>query len=169
MTTRLATMADIPVLVSLINSAYRATEGIKGWTYEGHLLEGLRTDEAHLQSLLLQKDHFLLICTEGDSIVGSVSLEVMEGKLYFGMLSVDPRVQSRGIGTRLVHSSIAFAKEHHCSVIQLTVLSVRQELIDWYQRCGFKPTGELIPFPEGEKFGKSKMPLELLCMELNIE
>ena len=36
----------------------------------------------------------------------------------------------------------------------MTVISVRDELIAWYERRGYRRTGELSPFPYGdERFG----------------
>ena len=48
-----ATIQDIPVLVPLINSAYRGEDSKKGWTTEANLLKGeLRTDIPSLTNLL---------------------------------------------------------------------------------------------------------------------
>jgi hypothetical protein len=48
----------------------------------------------------------------------------------------------------------------------MTVISVRHELINWYERHGYKDTGAKKPFPaEATKFGQPKFPLEFIVME----
>jgi hypothetical protein len=39
----------------------------------------------------------------------------------------------------------------------MTVISIRDELIDWYERRGYRRTGRYSPFPYGdERFGIPK-------------
>ncbi|EIM00123.1 N-acetyltransferase GCN5 [Rhodanobacter sp. 115] len=40
---RIATAADIPALLALVQSAYRGDSGRRGWTTESDLLDGQRT------------------------------------------------------------------------------------------------------------------------------
>ena len=47
----------------------------------------------------------------------------------------------------------------------MTVISVRDELIKWYQKHGYYKTGETKPFPSDEKFGIPKQPLEFIVMQ----
>ncbi|HTL09211.1 MAG TPA: hypothetical protein VL307_13170, partial [Chitinophagaceae bacterium] len=47
-----ATLTDLPALNKLINGAYRGEDAKKGWTTEADLLDGIRTDEDALQSLM---------------------------------------------------------------------------------------------------------------------
>lgn len=170
MKTAIATLQDLQRLSVLINSAYRATEGIKGWTYEGHLLEGARTNTAHLKELITLKDNFLLKCTDDEgNIVGSVHLEIIGNLLYLGMLAVDPRFQNKGIGKFILNASRNFALEHHCYTLKITVINNRNELIEWYERCGFVRTKEVIDFQPDERFGKIKQPLELMSMEWQLD
>lgn len=160
-----ATIADIPALVKVINSAYRATEGVKGWTYEGHLLEGTRTDAAHVGSLIAAPDSVILVCRDEDAVTGSVHLEKQGTTMYLGMLSVDPTLQNKGTGRAILNASRKYALEQGCTEIKITVISIRYELIAWYERCGFVMTEEKVPFHEGEKFGKQQQPLELCVMK----
>jgi hypothetical protein len=45
----------------------------------------------------------------------------------------------------------------HCREMQMTVISVRDELIAWYERRGYTRTGIYSPFPYGDaRFGLPK-------------
>lgn len=163
MTIEKITIADIPVLTDLINSAYR---GGNGWTSEGHLLEGSRINEQMLTTYLDDKTVTILKLTDGtNNIVGTVYLEVKENKLYLGMLSVSPDAQNKQIGRILLEEAEHFARQQHCSVITITVISARPELINWYERRGFIKTGYTEAFPEDIYIGIPKQSLELIEME----
>ena len=63
-------------------------------------------------------------------------------KLYVGMFSVSPLLQAKGIGRLLLTAAEDYAKQLNCTVLTMTVISTRHELIGWYQRRGYKATGE---------------------------
>lgn len=160
------TAADIPELIDLVNSAYRGEESKKGWTSEAYLLRGIRIDEATLSGYLQQKNVTILKYTDAiDKIIGTVYLEIKGNMLYLGMLSVSPVVQSKGTGRALLQEAEVFAKAHNCDKISMTVISVRSELISWYERRGYVFTGEMQPFQGDGKFGESDQPLEFIVME----
>jgi ribosomal protein S18 acetylase RimI-like enzyme len=74
------------------------------------------------------------------------------------MLTVSPELQGKGLGKMLLEESEAFAQFWDCSHIVMTVIASRIELIAWYERHGFKKTGETKPFPYGEeRFGIPKV------------
>ena len=100
----IATIEDIPALVSLINSAYRGEASKKGWTTEADLLEGeLRTDISTLIEIMSRPDAVILKYTTAEKVItGSVFLEKQERGLYLGMLSVSPLQQASGIGKQLM-------------------------------------------------------------------
>jgi len=50
----------------------------------------------------------------------------------------------------------------------MTVISTRHELISWYERRGYKATGEIQPFHDGTKFGVPKQRIELIVLEKGI-
>ncbi|GAA3920632.1 GNAT family N-acetyltransferase [Chitinophaga oryziterrae] len=158
-------LTDIPELTDLINSAYKGGDSENGWTSEGHLVEGSRVNEQMIIKYLDNKDVTILKLTdETNRIIGSVYLETKgSSKLYLGMLSVSPSVQNKGVGRILLEESENFAKQHHRNVITISVISVRTELISWYERRGFIKSGKLLPFPTN--VGNPKTPLELVEME----
>ena len=161
-----AISADIPELVKLVNSAYRGDHSKKGWTTEADLLEGLRTDEESLSASINKRGAVILIGKdESNGLLGCIYLQKQESKLYLGMLTVSPDIQSRGIGKKLLAAADQYASEHECISIFMTVISLRHELISWYERHGYKKTGESKPFPTDTKFGIPKQPLEFIVLE----
>lgn len=167
MTVSKASIEDIPELVPLINSAYRGEASKKGWTTEADLLVGaMRTDIPMLTELMSHpKAAVLKISNEENKIVGSVYLNIKERGLYLGMLTVSPLLQAKGIGKKLMAASEAFAKENKCPCIFMNVISVRYELITWYEKLGYYKTGETKPLPADNRFGVPTQPLEFAIME----
>jgi len=164
-----ATIQDIPELNVLINSAYRGESSKKGWTTEEHLLDGIRTDEENLSELLQKENVTILKYTANNKIIGSVYLEKQDKKLYLGMLTVSPELQGGGVGKKLMQAAEDFARNAQLDKISMTVISVRKELIAYYERRGYKNTGETKPFPMHDpKFGLPKQFLEFIVMEKEI-
>ncbi|HEY4325192.1 MAG TPA: GNAT family N-acetyltransferase [Mucilaginibacter sp.] len=164
-----ATLADVPELNILVNSAYRGETSQLGWTSEAHLLDGIRIDETTLTGYFNDGKVIILKNTnDGGQITGCVYLEVRTPKLYVGMFSVSPLLQGKGVGKDLLLAAETCAKQLNCDTLIITVISTRSELIDWYQRRGFKATGEIEPFHEGTKFGIPKQHIELIIMEKKV-
>ena len=153
-------------MTNLVNAAYRGDRSRQGWTTEADLIDGdMRTDEVSL-ARLIQKDGAVILKYQEDSqILGCVFLEKQSDELYLGMLTVSPSQQGAGIGKKLLNAAIDYAIEKKCTAIRITVISARKELIEWYQRHGYHPTGETKPFPADDKFGKPKLPIEFIVMK----
>jgi ribosomal protein S18 acetylase RimI-like enzyme len=161
-----ATPLDAKELNVLVNSAYRGDSSKQGWTTEADLLDGTRIDEAALLDLLAKPDTTILKFVENGNIIGCVELREEKGKLYLGMLSVSPTVQSKGIGKRLLAAGEDHARAKNISSIFMTVISVRKELIDWYVRHGYQLTGERKPFTVPDvRWGVPKQQLEFVVLE----
>ena len=164
-----ATEQDIPVLVKLINSAYRGESSKKGWTTEADLLEGERTNIPGLTQMLNKKNAVILrYCDEDNTLRGCVYLEKKDSKMYLGMLTVSPTEQAKGIGKKLLSASEEYARKHDCSAVQMKVISVRDELISWYERHGYYKVGEKIPFVADTPFQLPKQVLEFLVLEKDL-
>jgi len=161
-----ANLQDVPELNVLVNSAYRGETSKKGWTTEANLLDGIRIDEETLYSYFDNPQIIILKNTdESGRITGSVYLEIRSPKLYVGMFSVSPLLQGKGVGRQLLEAAETLAKQLNCHTLTMTVISTRRELISWYERRGFKATGEILPFHEGTKFGVPKQLIELIVLE----
>jgi acyl-CoA-binding protein/ribosomal protein S18 acetylase RimI-like enzyme len=165
-----ATEHDAQSLVILLNSAYRGESAKKGWTNEAHLISGkVRTNEQTIIQLINQPGSVILTCTNNQNqIVGCVNLQKHNQKLYLGMLAVSPLLQGAGIGKILLHAAEEHAKKNDCNSIDMTVISVRKELIDWYKRHGYRDTGERKSFPEDDITGKHLQELEFAVLEKSL-
>ena len=89
----------------------------------------------------------------------------MDNAIYLGLFSVSPLVQNKGIGKQILVAAEEYAKQLQCSSINMTVISARTELIDWYKRNGYIDTGIRKPFLEDGIAGKHLQPLEFMVLE----
>ena len=162
-----ATKEDIPELVALMDSAYRGEESKKGWTSEADILLGeKRTDEAVVLNYVQNPGAvFLKYINDDGRIEGCVFLRKDKERLYLGMLCVSPLSQAKGIGKELIRRAEEHAKEVDCSSVYMSVISIRYELINWYERRGYSKTGETTPFLVDERFGIPTQPLEFVILE----
>lgn len=161
-----ASIVDAAELTALVNSAYRGETSQQGWTSEAHLLDGIRIDEPTFTSYLEDSGIIILKHYNTDGVITAcVYLEKRDNKLYLGMLTVSPPEQGKGIGKKLLTAAEHYARLLHCNAIQITVITTRAALIAWYERLGYKKTGEIVPFPKDEKFGRPKAFIELMVME----
>jgi ribosomal protein S18 acetylase RimI-like enzyme len=146
---RAAQAEDAAAATALINSAYRGESSAKGWTTEAHLLQGRRIDESGLLELIATPETLILLCLQCEEIIGSVLLQKRaEGVGYIGMFVVRPDLQARGVGRLLMREAEQTA-QRLWSVTRMTmsVVSLRRELIAYYERRGYVLTGERLPFP----------------------
>lgn len=158
-----ATPADIGPLVALVESAYRGDASKQGWTTEADMLEGRRTGTDDIEACLARPDSRIVIA-EGASSDGSpellacAHLAVEDGAGYFGMFSVRPNLQGGGIGKALLAEAERIAREEwKLPAMRMTVIDIRDELIAFYERRGYRRTGIKKPFPYGdERFGMPK-------------
>ncbi|GAB3834375.1 GNAT family N-acetyltransferase [Hymenobacter jeollabukensis] len=169
---RPATPADLPAVAALANWAYRGEGGPVGWTAEGHLLGGPRTDEAALRELLSQHatDHAALLLAHAATgqLIGCVFLHPQPEALYLGLLTVAPDRQGTGLGQLLLSAAEAYARQHRRPVVRMTVLEARPELLAWYARRGYRPTGRTEQLPAEGRHGQAQQPLTLLVLEKSV-
>jgi ribosomal protein S18 acetylase RimI-like enzyme len=162
--------ADIPVIVRLLNAAYRGSSSRRGWTTEADLIGGeVRTDEQDVTRVMaLSRSVFLLAIDSSGRILGCVNLQLREASVYLGMFAVDPEKQGGGLGGRLMSEAEKWTMEAGRSTIVMWVISLRAELIEWYLRIGFRDTGERREFREDGLSGHHLRPLEFMVMEKEI-
>jgi ribosomal protein S18 acetylase RimI-like enzyme len=161
-----ASVDDAEALNVLINSAYRGAASKQGWTTEADLLDGTRTDVDGVKELINAPDTKLLKFVAGGRILGCVELRNDNKRLYLGMLTVDPSLQGKGIGKKLLEYAELEAARSGCSAVYMTVITDRVELIGWYKRHGYTDTGERKPFAfTHPRFGQPKKTLEFLVLE----
>jgi len=165
-----ATLEDIPSINKLVNSAYRGDSSRQGWTTEADLLDGTRTDENAVKEFFEEQGSIILKYVSGGKIIGCVRLLKHGSQLYLGMFAVDPTVQNAGIGKKILLAAEDEARKQNCKSIDMTVISERKELIDWYKRNGYIEVGEKKPMvfdnPSG---GIPKRDLYFITLEKFLE
>jgi GNAT superfamily N-acetyltransferase len=130
---RTASSSDVPELVRVINAAYEV---------EKFFVAGDRTDLESVRRML-GTGTFLAVDVDGhaDRLSGCVYVELRDRRGYFGMLSVDPAAQGRGLGRLLVEAAEALARARQCTAMDIRVVDLRLELPAFYRRLGYTETG----------------------------
>ncbi|MFF9624379.1 GNAT family N-acetyltransferase [Streptomyces griseosporeus] len=171
LTFRDATDADVDALVGLVESAYRGDASRAGWTTEADILDGQRTDPEGVLEVIKSPDSRLLTVERDGEIVACCQLEHRGEYAYFGMFAVRPSLQGAGLGKVIIAEAERQARQTWgVSEMHMTVISVREDLIAWYERRGYRRTGRTSPFPYGdERFGvprRDDLRFELLVKPL---
>jgi GNAT superfamily N-acetyltransferase len=152
---RPATAADVPALLELIHSAYRGEASRAGWTTEADLIDGSRTTAELLSADLADPAVTILLAEDATGLLGCCAVtRRTEDTAYFGTFAVRPGAQGAGLGSRLLAAAEEHARAAGAVRMEMTVLAQREELLAWYAKRNYAPTGERRPFPYGdERFG----------------
>jgi ribosomal protein S18 acetylase RimI-like enzyme len=155
---RTATEADIDAIVALVTSAYRGESSRDGWTTEADLLDGARIDPQVLRDDIARDGSrvLLAVCDGALRACAHVAIEGDAG--YFGMFAVAPDLQGGGIGKQVLAECERIVRDDwRLPTMRMTVIDLREELIAFYQRRGYRRTGILKPFPYGDaRFGEPR-------------
>ena len=162
-TFRDATPEDVPALVALVTSAYRGDASRRGWTTEADLLDGERIDPGVLLADIARPRSRILVVEGADGLLACAQVEKVAAADganagYFGMFSVVPGLQGGGIGKQVLAECERIVRDDwRLPAMRMTVIDVRDELIAFYQRRGYRRTGITKPFPYGDaRFGEPK-------------
>ncbi len=155
---RNATPADIPALVALVTSAYRGETSKQGWTTEADMLDGQRVDADSLRDDIERPHSRVLLAEQDGELLACAHVAVEDGAGYFGMFAVRPDRQGDGLGKHVIAEAERVAREDWgLPAMRMTVIDIRDELIAFYERRGYRRTGLKKPFPYGdERFGIPK-------------
>ncbi|MBI1377755.1 MAG: GNAT family N-acetyltransferase [Frankiales bacterium] len=145
---RTATDEDLPAVAALVVRAYRGPGSEHGWTSEADYIAGPRTDVATVRGLAAVPGSVFVVAVLDDEVVGTALLQRRGGTAYFGMFAVDPQRQRLGTGAAVLAACETLARdEWGCARLEMTVIDRRTDLIAWYERRGYAPTGEVDDFP----------------------
>lgn len=147
--------ADVPALVELVTSAYRGAASRQGWTTEADLLDGNRIDPDVLLYDIERPHSRVLLAERNDQLLACAHVSDEDGAGYFGMFSVRPGLQGAGVGKALLAEAERVVRdEWQLPAMRMTVIDLRDELIAFYERRGYRRTGIKKPFPYGDpRFG----------------
>ena len=124
---RVASDADAETIASITNAAFAIET----------FLEGMCTDAARVADMM-RLGGFLLGIDRNERLVASVYVETRGARGYFGMLAVDPMYQGKGFGARMVRAAEDHCRGRGCKAMDITVLSLRPELLPFYHRLGYE-------------------------------
>lgn len=141
---REASDADVDALVSLINVAF---------VVEQIAIEGDRIDAEKVREFM-GRGKFLLLEGSG-GLLGCVFVELRRDRGYVGLLSVEPNLQMKGLGRRLMGAAEHYFTAASCSGVDLRIISARPELLRFYGKLGYTQTG-ISPMP-------ADAPLKMAC------
>ena len=153
---RVARTDEAPAVAALVNAAFQV---------EAFFKRGDRTDAAEIRDLM-QPGEFLVLDepqAAGDSGTGltaCVYVRMNGDRGYFGMLSIDPRFQGRGLGRSMVAAVESHFRARGCHAVDIQVVNLREELPPFYERLGYVATGTR-PFPDD---GSATRPCHFIVM-----
>lgn len=127
---RVAVEEDAAAIAAVTNAAFAVET----------FLEGMRTDARRVVEMMRQ-GVFLVSAGKHEQVVASVYIETRGARGYFRMVAVDPLYQGKGLGARLVGAAEDYCRERGCTAMDITVLSLRPELLPFYHRLGYSETG----------------------------
>ena len=161
---RLAGASDATAIAALVESAYRGDESRRGWTTDASLFPDNRTNVQEIAGLLADPEARFVLAHDGAELVGCAMIRNEHGAGYFGMFAVNPKLQGAGLGKQV----LTFAEEQartlwNCSEMAMTVISIREELIAFYQRRGYRQTATK-PFPFDKEPGARRKDFHFLVL-----
>jgi len=137
---RLATVADVPELRVLVNSAYQQLADL------GLNFTGTYQNEEITKERMVNNDVYLAFLN--DELVGTISLEVETHKgilpvLYLTQLAVAPKCKRQGLGRRLLALAEEKAREKGILRLQLDTAVPANHLVRLYLSQGFEIIDEV--------------------------
>lgn len=124
-----AQVADLSVLAQLDSECFESH-----WTM----------NETAFGAALLEEKSFFIVARLDDTIVGyAYATSHFSGRLiHLVRIAVSPRIQSRGVGVRLLAEVIAFARLNKAELVTLNTQSYNEQAQRLYRWFGFVPNGD---------------------------
>lgn len=103
-------------------------------------LEGPRTSVTAM-AVAIRAAEFLVAEDDAGRIIACVRVESRGRRGRFGMLAVDPALQGKGLGRVMVEAAEGRCRTLGCTDVDITVLSLRPELLPFYHKLGYEEAG----------------------------
>lgn len=101
------------------------------------------------QQIHADKNQALFVVMHKEQVIGTYQLTLMTHltfkgarRLHIETVHVDARYQGMGVGTWMIQQALVYAKDHECTIVQLTTNKKRTRSKIFYERLGFKATHE---------------------------
>lgn len=140
-----ASVDQSQAICELLNSAYRGTDG---WTTEVDIISGKRTDRDEIETAIKLPNSYFFVVNQLNQLASCIHILKKDDHARFGFFAVQPSLQGNGLGTQVLKQAEIFAKTHLSSKkLLIFVVSQRTELIAFYERRGYRRTGQIENLP----------------------
>ncbi len=159
-----ARIDDAESISMLINQAYRGKEG---WTRETEIVQGERSSINDIEELIKNPKSHLFVVIVNRSVAACICVEEKDNQAYVGTFAVNPALQNQGIGKQVLTLAENYAVNQLGAIkLIMVVISQRKELISFYERRGYKKTGEISEYPVHLNVGIPRVEgLTIECLE----
>jgi predicted N-acetyltransferase YhbS len=151
-----ATDDDIPVLVDLINAAYKPRDG--------HVFAGLRTDADEVRSAIESTGSRMLVAEVDGAIAACVRLVITSDETWFGLLATSVSHQGRGLAPMLIGECERRARDAGARVMGIGVIR-EVGLQGYYETLGYRYVRETPGDQLGWTSSPTLQPFTLVDME----
>ncbi len=147
---RVASPAEAPIVAQLINDAFAVEMFFK---------RGDRTSPDDVRSLMRDGEFFVHDREDG-SPAACVFVKHTNGRGYFGMLSVAPDMQGRGLARQIIAEVEDRLRREGCDALDIYVVNLRTELPPFYRKLGYVESGT-VAFPHPDE---ATQPCHIIVM-----
>ena len=150
----MAQLDDADEITTLINNAYR---GEGGWTDERAWVDGPRLSVAQVRSQIKDRQGVVYVHRRNDIIVATIHASIAANEAYITSLAVHPYVQQQGVGdAALKKLEVDCRNLFGVTLASISILSPREDVLQYLIRRGYEPMDYVEPFPEHMKMGQPK-------------
>jgi ribosomal protein S18 acetylase RimI-like enzyme len=160
---RPATIDQAPLIQSLITNGFRASDTRANWTGDSTRIlnetfsiplsaieTAITSDTGMFMLVFTNTTTTTTISSQEEEIVGCFNLaQKSASKASIAWFVIAHNFQQVGVGRRVLAYAEKYARTimSDVEVLELNALSSREELISWYERCGYVRTGLVVAFP----------------------